>query len=435
MTVRKREHVFEKSNAHANFAAYQTPFGGGDGRTTFLHPHHRVSCCGGSLLRGTPGHSLIPPQQPRNRACGKTPNSPQTRKITVGSLFSGIGGLELGLERTGGFQTIWFSEIEPYPSAVLKKHWPEVPNLGDITKVNWDAVEKPDMLAGGFPCQDISVAGKGKGIREGTRSGLWSEYAKAIRILRPKYALIENVPELANRGLDIVLADLAEMGYDAEWGLLSASAVGALHRRERFFCFAHADRIGHVHGGAEIEPTEARKPAQREPQPSIPTSDANSQRCGRGGEGGHRQKKDGAEMQGRDSPCVLVADTDIKRKPRLWKETIPEFKELSWGKDIRGIEDFKRFPDIPEPLLHRKDYGLSRGVDRIECLGNAVVPQVAETIGYWILDFHTRPSEAVVSITGQVSHGPRSPRNVGNTDMPKPSGDGFQGDGRYGIRD
>ena len=100
--------------------------------------------------------------------------------ITVGSLFSGIGGIELGLERTGGFKTIWNCEIDPYASAVLKKHWPDVPNLGDITKVDWDGVERPEMLCGGFPCQDISVAGKGKGIEGGYRSGLWFEYAKAI---------------------------------------------------------------------------------------------------------------------------------------------------------------------------------------------------------------------------------------------------------------
>lgn len=153
--------------------------------------------------------------------------------LTVGSLFSGIGGLERGLEATGGFKTIWQCEIDPYASAVLKKHWPEVPNLGDITKVRWEDVKRPDVICGGFPCQDISVAGKGAGIKEGTRSGLWSEYAKAIRILRPKYALIENVSILTKRGLDIVLSDLAKAGYDAEWRDIRASDVGAPHRRER----------------------------------------------------------------------------------------------------------------------------------------------------------------------------------------------------------
>ena len=125
--------------------------------------------------------------------------------ITVGSLFSGIGGIDLGLERTGGFKTIWFSEIEPYCNAVLEKNFPGVPNIGDITKVDWNGVEKPDMLVGGFPCQDISVAGKQKGIKEGTRSGLWFEFAEAIRALRPRLILVENVPNLLNKGMEIVL--------------------------------------------------------------------------------------------------------------------------------------------------------------------------------------------------------------------------------------
>ena len=159
--------------------------------------------------------------------------------MSVGSLFSGIGGLEYGLERTGSFKTIWNCEIEAYPSAVLKKHWSDVPNLGDITKVKWDEVKKPDVICGGFPCQDISVAGKGAGIKDGKRSGLWREFAKAIRVLRPKYALIENVPMLVKRGLHVVLEDLAEIGYDAEWKIISAAECGAPHKRERLFVIAY----------------------------------------------------------------------------------------------------------------------------------------------------------------------------------------------------
>jgi DNA (cytosine-5)-methyltransferase 1 len=171
--------------------------------------------------------------------------------LTVGSLFSGIGGIELGLERTGHFRTIWNCEIDPYASAVLKKHWPEVPNLGDITKVDWNGVQKPDLICGGFPCQDISQAGGQAGLRKGKRSGLWSEYAKAIRVLRPRFALIENVPALSYLGLDVVLSDLASCGYDAEWTLISAQSVGAPHIRERLFVCAYSVRDGcHDGGGA-----------------------------------------------------------------------------------------------------------------------------------------------------------------------------------------
>jgi DNA (cytosine-5)-methyltransferase 1 len=244
--------------------------------------------------------------------------------ITVGSLFSGIGGMELGLERTGKYKVIWNCEINPYCIEVLKKHWKDVPNLGDITKVNWNEIEKPELICGGFPCQDISIAGKGQGIKEGTRSGLWSEFAKSIRILRPKYALIENVPMLSKRGLNIVLADLAKMGYNAEWGIISASSVGAMHKRERIF---------------------------------------------------------------------IIAYSTGNRISRMWKETIPEFKELSWCKDIRRIEDLRNRLDIPEPLVCRSNNGVSRRLDnyirteRTKAIGNAVVPQVAQTIGYFLLDF------------------------------------------------
>jgi DNA (cytosine-5)-methyltransferase 1 len=161
--------------------------------------------------------------------------------LTIGSLFSGIGGIEIGLERTRQFKTIWQCEIAEYPSAVLAEKFPGVPNYGDITKVRWEDVKRPDVICGGFPCQDISIAGKGAGIIKGERSKLWSEYARAIRTLRPRYALIENVPELANRGLWLVLADLAEMGYDAEWKIISAAEVGAPHKRERLFIIAHTN--------------------------------------------------------------------------------------------------------------------------------------------------------------------------------------------------
>lgn len=288
--------------------------------------------------------------------------------ITVGSLFSGIGGLELGLERTGGFKTIWFSEIDDYASAVLKKHWPETPNIGDMIKVDWNGIEKPDMLTGGFPCQDISVAGRGKGIREGKRSGLWSEYAKAIRILRPRLILIENVPELANKGLDIVLSNLAEIGYDAEWGLLSASAVGALHRRERLFCFAY------LNGERWNDRRDNRKERQ---VLSIEERSIEKDESERNGWKSNTDKNIEAD----------ITNNDSERRQRFFKGEIQRSEGFSWCKDVRRIEDLQGRSDIPQPLVRGKDNGFSCRVDRTKCLGNAVVPQVAEAIGYWILDW------------------------------------------------
>lgn len=160
--------------------------------------------------------------------------------MKVGSLFSGIGGLDLAVCDHFGAEVAWFSEIDKGPREVLARHYPDVPNLGDITAIDWSEVESVDILCGGFPCQDISYAGLGAGIRPDTRSGLWLYFAQAIRHLRPRYAVVENVSALLARGMGIVLGDLAEAGYDARWTSVRASDIGAPHRRERIFVLAHA---------------------------------------------------------------------------------------------------------------------------------------------------------------------------------------------------
>tara|TARA_Y100001938_G_C8080742_1_gene428906 strand:- start:1162 stop:1947 length:786 start_codon:yes stop_codon:yes gene_type:complete len=160
-------------------------------------------------------------------------------------LFAGIGGFTLGLERTGGFETVAFCEIEEYPQKVLKKNWPGIPIYPDVTKLTAEILEadgiRPDVITGGFPCQDISTAGKGAGI-DGERSGLWSEIARLIGEVRPRYAIMENVSALLGRGLDRVLGDLAEIGYDAEWHCITAASVGAPHRRDRIWIVADANQ-------------------------------------------------------------------------------------------------------------------------------------------------------------------------------------------------
>lgn len=161
-----------------------------------------------------------------------------TNTLAVGSLFAGIGGFDLGLTRAG-FDIAWQVEIDPYCQRVLAKHWPHVQRYGDIRTIDWGTVEPVDLLCGGFPCQDISLAGKGAGLA-GERSGLWFEYAKAIEVLKPRYVLIENVSALRSRGLDRVLGSLAALGYDAEWHCIPACAVGAPHRRDRVWIIAYA---------------------------------------------------------------------------------------------------------------------------------------------------------------------------------------------------
>ena len=172
-------------------------------------------------------------------------------KLRVLDLFSGIGGFSLGLERTGGFETVAFCEIEPFPRRVLAKHWPGVPIYNDVRTLTADTLRRDgiavDVITGGFPCQDLSVAGKQRGMGEGTRSGLWSEIVRLIGELRPQYVIVENVAALLagpseRRGgwFGRVLGDLAECGYDAEWENIPASALGAPHRRERVWLVAHA---------------------------------------------------------------------------------------------------------------------------------------------------------------------------------------------------
>lgn len=158
--------------------------------------------------------------------------------LKVGSLFSGAGLCDLGLS-WAGFRHQWFCEIDPFCRSVLARHWPGIPIYEGVTTLNGGELPPVDVLCGGFPCQDVSLGGKHAGIREGTRSGLWLEYARLVGEMRPKYVLIENVRGLLSHGLEIVLRDLAALGYDAEWDVLSAAACGAPHRRERVFVVAY----------------------------------------------------------------------------------------------------------------------------------------------------------------------------------------------------
>lgn len=188
--------------------------------------------------------------------------------LKIGSLFSGIGGLDLAVEEFFGAETAWHCEWDEEPSKVLAARWPGVPNYRDVRTVDWASVEPVDIMCGGFPCQDVSLAGRRAGMKEGTRSGLWSEFARAIDIVRPSVVVIENVRGLLSadagsnvescpwcmgdgqdeyhlRALDAVVADLSDLGFDAEWTGLRAADVGAPHGRFRFFLLAYARDFRH----------------------------------------------------------------------------------------------------------------------------------------------------------------------------------------------
>lgn len=198
-------------------------------------------------------------------------------KLKIGSLFSGYGGLDLAVEQHFNATTVWHCEFEEAPSKVLAKHWPNIPNYGDITQVDWDQVEPVNIITGGSPCQDLSAAGRRAGMTDGTRSNLWVNMREAIAKLDPEYVVWENVrgaysaaatseadqemletaamfggtttstPTL--RALGRVLGDLADLGYDASWRGIRASDVGAPHGRFRVFVLAYKPEHTPITGG------------------------------------------------------------------------------------------------------------------------------------------------------------------------------------------
>lgn len=295
--------------------------------------------------------------------------------MNVGSLFSGIGGIELGFEREG-FKTEWFVENNPFCQAVLRKHWPNTPIYGDITTIDFTKLPKVDIITGGFPCQDISIAGKGKGIIEGKRSSLWKEFHRAIGEIRPKYALIENVSALTFRGLCNVLADLAEIRYDAEWFCLSAQDVGAPHKRERIFIVAYSDNSRCVHRQDEIEPTETWKHAQCESKSSREEmADTTIRRLEKQGLRQELQSVKGSKTMAHSNNERLQgpqAGNDFK----IWKPERPS-----------GCGSIATFKQINKQEIWATDAGILRvangipnRIHRIKSLGNAVVPQCAQFI-------------------------------------------------------
>jgi DNA (cytosine-5)-methyltransferase 1 len=182
--------------------------------------------------------------------------------LTFGSLFAGIGGIDLGLERAG-MVCKWQVEIDDYATKVLEKHWPDVTRFRDVRECGAANLEPVDVIAGGFPCQDISEAGKRRGLA-GARSGLWWEFARIIGELRPRYVVVENVSDLLERGVGDVLSTLAELRYDAEWEVLPAHAFGLPHIRERVFLVAYP--VGEFGPGKSVisrKPTAARPETPR----------------------------------------------------------------------------------------------------------------------------------------------------------------------------
>jgi DNA (cytosine-5)-methyltransferase 1 len=261
--------------------------------------------------------------------------------LRVLDLFSGIGGFSLGLERTGGFETVTFCEIEPYPRAVIAKHWPGVPIHQDVRTLRGCDVGPVDVICGGFPCQDISFAGAGAGLA-GERSGLWWEYHRLIKELKPSWVVAENVSALRSRGLDQVIGSLSEIGYDAEWHCIPASAVGAPHRRDRIWIVAHRNAD-----------------SDRKPDGTV-----NAEASG---------------LQGN------VADTNQPRLQGWLREILSEraSERAAWPGGSPGAAGSAYW--LIEPNVGRVANGIPSRVDRLRAIGNAVVPEIPEIIGRAIL--------------------------------------------------
>jgi DNA (cytosine-5)-methyltransferase 1 len=275
--------------------------------------------------------------------------------MNVLDLFSGIGGFSLGLERAG-MKTVAFCEIDEACHKVLRKHWPETPIFSDVTKLSSkDLNEHIDVICGGFPCQDISTAGKGVGLA-GERSGLWFQFHRLISEIRPSYAIIENVSALRSRGLDQVLRSLAEIGYDAEWHCIPASAVGAPHRRDRVWIVAYP----HV-SGRDAQPLPC---TQRHLKADDTHADQSGQGCGT-----------------RCSSSPLAYPNASRHVPHKYGANT-EWSPLIQERQIQSLfESRGQGWWASEPGLGRVAHGIPGRSHRLKQLGNAVVPQIPELIG------------------------------------------------------
>lgn len=303
--------------------------------------------------------------------------------LTVGSLFSGIGGFELGLERTGGFKTVWQCEIDPFCQKILEKHWPDVKRFTDIKKMGIEeGIPHVNVICGGFPCQDISCAGKGAGIHA-ERSGLWWEMLRIIRLVGPRYILVENVAALLNRGLDEVLGSLAESGYDSEWDCLPASAFGAPHQRDRLFVVAYP--TGSIYGTKQEREREMLGGSKEslgdgKNRQVAPTSDAIGHQLRQQQRGQRRSCGQGASEPGDDG--------QIRHPTNATKLGLSRRTVLS--ATTRQARRFRPEGDNPwsaESGICGVSYGVPDRVDRLRALGNAIVPQCAQFMGQCVLDF------------------------------------------------
>jgi DNA (cytosine-5)-methyltransferase 1 len=314
--------------------------------------------------------------------------------LKVLDLFSGIGGFSLGLERTGGFETVAFCEIEDYPRRVLAKHWPNVPIYKDVKELTYERLEADglggiDIIVGGYPCQPFSTAGQRRGAEDDRH--LWPEVKRLVASIRPAWCLFENVAGHISMGLDEVLSDLEGEGYTAWPVVIPACAVDAPHRRDRVWIIAHTEGAGAGEDkrglrGLSERCSQGTKGLGGYKDVANPghTGVLQRRKHGDGGENGHIESGVRRNvLSGREQGKVLADACCFGSSGQRGAITpINSASDENWQID-RTVND-GRWP--AEPDVGRVAHGIPRRVDRLRGLGNSVVPQIPEMIGYAILE-------------------------------------------------
>ena len=293
--------------------------------------------------------------------------------------FSGIGGFSLAARWLGGIETVQFVEREPFCQRILAKHWPNVPIHDDICTFT-PLLGSADLICGGFPCQDISAAGKGAGLA-GSRSGLFYELLRVVRLVGPRYIVLENVAAITANGMGDVLGSLATAGYDTEWACIPAAAVGACHQRDRWWCVAYPQGQRWGEG----------------PGQGASQAGCQGQGTGNGAAGStadaSRQSSDGVRVERPSSlPTPESGDGNGADAAHPYRQRLEGSHQLGsprtpWPSAIARLDpDWRSY--LSKPVICRGDDGFPGRVDRLKVLGNAVVPQVAMVPLARVLELH-----------------------------------------------
>ena len=308
------------------------------------------------------------------------------RGLRMLDTFAGIGGFSYAATKlVGGYRTTQFIEIDPFCQKILKKHFPFTPIHDDIR--TFTAIPgQYDVICGGFPCQSISVAGNRAGITEESRSGIFYELMRVIRMVRPRFVVLENVAAILNNGLDIVLGELSQAGYDAEWSVISASSLGACHRRSRWWCVAYTNDYGSptssISGfdGQTNNDSSQRTNQVSQSSRSIESSDSKVvQSSSKSTDSNSNKRKSGGQQLQQQRQTSIGSSFELTNtySKGLQRKDFSEMEREIWAKGAtrRLNPDWRSY--VSKPILRRGDDGLSYRVDRTKALGNSVVPQVA----------------------------------------------------------